>query len=223
MILCLKIYSPFFDAIIKLLEGISMKMKFVDKCMFIIQSNKNLTPIEIDKMRYGLEGLYLTITKLIFIFSISLILGIFKETLLLVLIFNGIRFTAFGVHAKKSIHCLISSTLFFIIFPFICIKITIPILIKFLLSFPIVILIGIYAPSDTVKRPLTNKRKRIIYKISSIIISIIYMLISILISNNTLSNCFLFALVIQIIVILPITYKLFGVPYNNHKNLETSQ
>ncbi|MBQ9024721.1 MAG: accessory gene regulator B family protein [Bacilli bacterium] len=196
-----------------------MKTRFVNKCMEIIQSyNKNLSQIEIDKMRYGLEGLYLNITKIIFILIISILLRIFKETVLLLLIFNGIRFTAFGVHARRSIDCLISSSLFFIGFPLLCIYLTIPITIKYILFIPIVILIGIYAPSDTVKRPLKNKKKRIVFKILSILISIIYMILSIIIKDNTLSNCFLFALVIQVIVILPITYKIFGVPYNNHKN-----
>ena len=42
-------------------------------------------------------------------------------------------------------------------------------------------------------------------------ISIIYMTIAIVIKDNTLSNCFIFAIVIQIIIMLPITYKIFGV------------
>lgn len=196
-----------------------MKTKFVNWCMKIIQNNNNnLSNRDIDKMRYGLEGLYLTITKIIFILIVSLVLGIFKETILLILIFNGIRFTAFGVHAKRSIDCLISSTLFFIGFPILSIYLTIPSTIKLLFSIPLIILISIYAPSDTVKRPLKNKKKRMIYKVLSIIIAIIYSIISILVKDNTLSNCFLFALVIQVIVILPITYKVFGVPYNNHKS-----
>ena len=196
-----------------------MKTKFVNKCMNIIQNNNsNLSKRDIDKMRYGLEGLYLNITKIIFILIISLMLNILKETILLLLIFNVIRFTAFGVHAKRSIDCLISSTLFFIGFPLICIHVVIPDVIKILIFIPILLLIIKYAPSDTVKRPLKNKKKRSIYKILSIIISIIYIILSILVKDNTLSNCFLFALVIQVIVILPITYKIFGVPYNNHKD-----
>mgnify|MGYP002416640045 FL=1 len=85
---------------------------------------------------------------------------------------------------------------------------------------PLVVMIGILAPADTQKRPLINKKKRTIYKVLSIIISIIYMTLSIVIKNNTLSNCFIFALFIQIIIMLPITYKIFGVSYNNYKNYE---
>ena len=196
-----------------------MKEKFVNGCLNIIKNNNNnLSEKELKKMKYGLEGLYLTTTKIILILIISLILGIIKETLLLLLIFNGIRFTSFGVHAKRSIDCLISSTLFFIIFPLLCIYLTIPLEIKYILFFPIVLLIGIYAPSDTIKRPLKSKKKRIIYKVLSVIISIIYMYLAIIIKDSIISNCFIAALIIQVFVILPITYKLFDVPYNNHKN-----
>lgn len=198
-----------------------MKKLIINKCMELVTTyNKDLSQRDIDKIKYGLEGLYLTITKLIFIIIISIILSIWKETLLLILIFNGIRLTAFGVHAKRSIDCLISSTLFFILFPIICIKLTIPLIVKIILFIPLTVLIGIFAPADTEKRPLINKKKRKIYKMLSIMISIIYMTIAIVIKDNTLSNCFIFAIVIQIIIMLPITYKIFGVSYNNYKNYE---
>lgn len=198
-----------------------MKKLIINKCMELVTTyNKDLSQKDIDKIKYGLEGLYLTITKLIFIIIISIILGIWKETLLLILIFNGIRLTSFGVHAKRSIDCLISSTLFFILFPIICIKLSIPLIVKVILFIPLTVLIGIFAPADTEKRPLINKKKRKIYKMLSIMISIIYMTIAIVIKDNTLSNCFIFAIVIQIIIMLPITYKIFGVSYNNYKTYE---
>lgn len=198
-----------------------MKKLIINKCMELVTTyNKDLSQRDIDKIRYGLEGLYLTITKLIFIIIVSIILGIWKETLLLILIFNGIRLTGFGVHAKRSIDCLVSSTLFFILFPIICIKLTIPLIVKIILFIPLTVLIGIFAPADTEKRPLINKKKRKIYKMLSIMISIIYMTIAIVIKDNTLSNCFIFAIVIQIIIMLPITYKIFGVSYNNYKTYE---
>ncbi len=198
-----------------------MKKLIINKCMELVTTyNKDLSQRDIDKIKYGLEGLYLTITKLIFIIIVSIILGIWKETLLLIIIFNGIRLTAFGVHAKRSIDCLISSTLFFILFPIICIKLTIPLIVKVILFIPLTVLIGIFAPADTEKRPLINKKKRKIYKMLSIMISIIYMTIAIVIKDNTLSNCFIFAIVIQIIIMLPITYKIFGVSYNNYKTYE---
>jgi accessory gene regulator B len=200
-----------------------MKNKIINGCMTLIeQSNNDLSKKQKDKIRYGLEGLYLTITKLIIITIVAYFIGILKEYLILLVLFNGIRLFGFGVHAKKSSHCLISSLLFFIIFPLLAKIIYIPILLKKIIFIPLILLIGIYAPADTQKRPLKNKKKRFIYKILTIIIALIYMILSIYIKNNTISNCLIFSIIIQIIIINPITYKIFGVSYNNYKNYEVN-
>lgn len=200
-----------------------MKNKIINSCLSIVSKyNPNLSKKQMDTIKYGLEGLYLSITKLIIIFIISIFLGISKEFIILIIIFNGIRLFGFGVHAKKSIDCLISSSIFFIIFPIICKYITIPMIYKLIISIPLIILISIFAPADTEKRPLKNKRKRNIYKFLTIIIALIYTYLSIIIKDNTLSNCFLAAIIIQTIIILPITYKLFGVQYKNYKKFEVN-
>lgn len=200
-----------------------MKNKIINSCLSIVSKyNPNLSKKQMDTIKYGLEGLYLSITKLIIIFIISIFLGISKEFIILIIIFNGIRLFGFGVHAKKSIDCLISSSIFFIIFPIICKYITIPMIYKIIISIPLIILISIFAPADTEKRPLKNKRKRNIYKFLTIIIALIYTYLSIIIKDNTLSNCFLAAIIIQTIIILPITYKLFGVQYKNYKKFEVN-
>lgn len=200
-----------------------MKNKIINSCLSIVSRyNPNLSKKQMDTIKYGLEGLYLSITKLIIIFIISIFLGISKEFIILIIIFNGIRLFGFGVHAKKSIDCLISSSIFFIIFPIICKYITIPMIYKLIISIPLIILISIFAPADTEKRPLKNKRKRNIYKFLTIIIALIYTYLSIIIKDNTLSNCFLAAIIIQTIIILPITYKLFGVQYKNYKKFEVN-
>lgn len=198
-----------------------MKQLIIGNCLKLINDyNPDIEKKQIDKIKYGLEGLYLTFTKLIVITSIAIILGILREYIILLLTFNGIRLFSFGVHAKKSSHCLISSLLFFLTFPIICKNIQIPIICKEIIFLPLIILIGLFSPADTEKRPLKRKKRRLIYKVLSIIIATIYMTLSLIIKDNTLSNCLIFALVIQIIIILPITYKIFGVPYNNYKKYE---
>lgn len=200
-----------------------MKQLIINNCLKIINDyNPNLPKKQKDKIKYGLEGLYLTISKLIIISIVAILLGIFKEYLILILLFNGIRLFSFGVHAKKSSHCLISSLLFFITFPIICRYAVIPIIYKKILFLPLIILIGIFSPADTEKRPLKRKNRRLIYKVLSIIIATIYMTLSLIIKDNTLSNCLIFSIIIQIVIILPITYKIFGVPYNNYKKYEVN-
>ena len=100
-----------------------MKEVFLNKSLnFILKNNNSYTEDEIEKIKYGLEGLYLTITKLIIILILAWILNIFNEILLVLLFLNIIRYPAFGIHANKSIECLITSIILILVLPLIIIK-----------------------------------------------------------------------------------------------------
>ena len=194
-----------------------MRKFIIENCMDIIIKNKNYDKIKLQEIKYGLEGLYLTITKLIIITTFAIILGILKEYLIFLFIYNIIRTTSFGLHATKSWICLLSSTIIFIGIPII-IK-TIEIEKNYIILIGIIATIGIYifSPADTHKRPIVNKKRRMVYKILSTIISITYVVLSISIKNNYISNSLLFSILLQNILISPITYKIFKLPYNNYK------
>ena len=133
-----------------------MKEKFLnDSINLITRYNNTYTEDDIDKIKYGLEGLYLTVTKLII---------------------NRIAI---------SILCFIDYLLF--------------------------------APADTIKRPLTNAKKRKYRKIASCIVALIYIALIFIIKDRLLSNIILTALVIEGILINPYMYKLLGMPYDNYK------
>ena len=91
-----------------------MKKKFLNSSINLIKANKKCTEEELEIISYGLESIYLVVTKAIIIFTIAIILGITKEVLLLLIFYNIIRTQAFGIHASKSIYCLISSIILFI-------------------------------------------------------------------------------------------------------------
>ena len=88
---------------------------------------------------------------------------------------------------------------------------------KIIIGSILTITISIFSPADTKKRPIINKKRRKIYKILSTIISIIYVLLSVKIENNYIENCLIFSIILQNILISPITYKIFKLPYNNYK------
>ena len=69
-----------------------MKEKFLDFCITFLQKNNDYSELELKKLRYGLEGIYLTLTKTIIILLVSVILNIFIETLICILLFNIIRY-----------------------------------------------------------------------------------------------------------------------------------
>jgi accessory gene regulator B len=75
----------------------------------------------------------------------------------------------------------------------------------------------IYSPADTEKRPLINKKKRIVYKVVTIIISIIYISIIFIKKDIYLSKILFFSIFLETLLVLPISYKLLGLKYNNYK------
>lgn len=197
-----------------------MKKRILNYCMNAIKNNceTKYNEEKLAEIRYGLEAIYLTITKVIVIFTVSLILGIFKEMLILTVLYSILRNTGFGIHAKKSWMCLTSSLIIFVGAPFLALNITIPISVKVILCGLCVIAYNLYAPADTEKHPLVNENKRRLYRNITVGLSLIYTFICLYITNEFLSNAILFSLIIEVGMILPISYKIFKLPYNNYKN-----
>ncbi len=194
-----------------------MKKLFLKKIRTAIKKQyPNYNDDKIDEIMYGIEGLYLTFTKTVVICIIALILGILKELICLLIAFNFIRFFAFGMHASKSSICLIFSSLVFIIFSILCKYIVLPKYLLYILYLLALAIISIYAPADTVKRPLIKIKKRIKFKILSIMVVIIYFILTLVFKNNLLINSLIFGLLIECILINPITYTAFKMPYKNY-------
>ena len=197
-----------------------MKELFLNHTINFIAANQDgLSDEEREKLAYGLEGIYLTITKMIIILLIALLLGFLKEFIISLILFNIIRFPGFGFHASKSIVCLISSTVLILGLPYLFSNIEISLNIKTILCIISIITFIIFAPADTHKRPLTNKKKRTIRKISTCLLALIYSAIIIIFNNYEISNLFLAALMIEMILVSPIMYLLFGESYNNYKKV----
>ncbi len=188
--------------------------------MSVKNANYNITDEKLAEIKYGLEGLYLSITKIIIIFIIAYFLNIMKETLLIMFTYNIVRSAAFGLHATKSIYCLITSIFMFIGGVYICEYIYVSIFLKILLSIIFIYILYKYAPADTYKRPIINMKKRKIYKIISVLIGFIYLILIIIFNNNIISNYLLVGMLEVCILIHPLTYKLFNLPYDNYKSYE---
>lgn len=195
-----------------------MKEVFLNNSINLIKKYNAYSETDIEKIRYGLEGIYLTITKLIVILVLSIIFNIFKEIILVLVFLNIIRYPAFGVHADKSSICLITSILLIFGLTLLISKICISNTIKIILCIICTIDYLVFAPADTIKRPLTNAKKRKYRKIASVILSIVYSIAIFLINTRIVSNTLLISLIIEAIMINPLTYKALKMPYNNYKN-----
>jgi len=194
-----------------------MKEVIINKTINTIKKYYNYDETKLLEIRYGLESLYLSIIKIVVIVLISIITHTIKELCLLFLFYGILRLTGFGLHAKKSIHCWIYSIAIFNGFPLLikCLNIEN----NYLLISTIILLpfLSIYAPADTEKRPLINKKKRIVYKVVTIIISIIYISIIFIKKDIYLSKILFFSIFLETLLVLPISYKLLGLKYNNYK------
>ena len=196
-----------------------MKQLFLENSMNFICKYQSISDYDKKKVKYGLEGLYLTITKMIILTVLALMLNMFKEFILVVVFFNVIRYTGFGFHAEKSYQCLLFSTFNFIAIPFLLLHIQLSNFFVYIICAICIFHYLLFAPADTKKRPLSNKRKRIIRKIVTVMIGFIYTLMITLLNNAYWTSIILSAMIIQSIIISPIIYRLFHQPYNNYKAL----
>lgn len=201
-----------------------MKKIIINKCINLVKTNNpTYSEEKLEEIKYGLESIYLTYSKIFIIITLSYFLGIIKETLLLLVTYNIIRTFAFGIHATKSIYCLLASLTLFIGGVYVVKYIDLNVYIKVITSILLLICIYKYAPADTHKRPLINKKKRKRYKIISTILGIIYAILITIYNNNIISNYLLIGMLEAVIMIHPLTYKIFNLPFDNYKkyNLNT--
>ena len=196
-----------------------MKQLFLENSMNFICKYQSISDYDKKKVKYGLEGLYLTITKMVLLTILALLLNMFKEFILVVVFFNVIRYTGFGFHAEKSYQCLLFSTFNFIAIPFLLLHIQLSNFFVYTICAICIFHYLLFAPADTKKRPLSNKRKRIIRKIITVMIGFIYTLMIILLNNTYWTSIILSTMIIQAIIISPLIYRLFNQPYNNYKAL----
>lgn len=195
-----------------------MQKIIINHWMNIIRKNNNFDDVKLEEIKYGLTGIYLTLSKFIIILLLSFVLNITKQTLILLFFFNIIRLTSFGIHAKKSWMCLVSSITLFIGIPFIIRLFKINLILKIILGIINIIHIYMYSPADTKKRPIVSPKRRKVYKYLSTLIAIIFFILSLILNNYYIQNSLIFALIIQNILISPLTYKIFKEPYNNYIN-----
>lgn len=194
-----------------------MKEVFVDNSITYLIKNNACSKEQINVFRYTLESLYSLVTKTSVVLLFSILLGTFKITLILLLIYSFLRGFAFGIHATKNFYCWIITLTVYSVIP--CIIKYVIIKVPILIAFNIIgiIALGLWAPADTPARPLLNKKKRIVNKVISILYCLLLNGFAFICKSYLLFYIITFALVIEMICINPITYKVCHIPYRNYK------
>lgn len=195
-----------------------MKEKFINSSLSFIGKYENIDDLKLLKLKYGLEGIYNLLIKLIIVIIISLIFNTVKETCLIVLFYAGIRTFSYGLHAKNSFACWLITIGIYNVIPYLIKSLNINYIAGYVILIITLISIILFAPADTPKRPLIRKENRQKCKILSILIICIYILLYAIIPNVLVRNSIIYASIIQTIFINPITYKITNTPFNNYKN-----
>ena len=182
--------------------------------MMKVRNLNKYDDIRLAEIRYGLEGFYLTITKLIIIIILMLFFKTTFYTMWFILFNVPIRTFSLGFHANTSFQCLILSSIFFILIPLLAKFFTLSLIAKCIIYFFISIGYFIWAPKDTNKKPLRNNKKRFWLKIVSCLIVIVYFILSLLIQNTLIVNIMLLSTLTQLLLISPIPFIIFKQKYN---------
>ncbi len=188
----------------------------IDKfCAYLTKKiRKEMSEVDDERaevIMYGLQNIIGELPKGIIILIIAYILGIFKLTVISILIIAPYRCVSGGVHMKTHIGCIIYTLLLYsgssLLGKYIVLTGNVKIVLAIAVWIFCMIMIKLYAPADTENLPILRKKERKQKQILSYIIITSEILIAIFIKNTTISGIIIFGDFIQTLTITRIAYK----------------
>ena len=196
----------------------------IDKiCQYLTNKIRKEIP-DIDDERaeiimYGLQNIIGELPKGILILLIAYFLGIFKLTLMAVLIIAPYRCFSGGVHMKTHIGCIIYTLILYSGSALLGKYIVLTGIAKYVMATIVwffgMIMIKLYAPADTENVPILMEKERKQKQIFSYIIFTVEIIIAILIGDTTISGIIIFGDLIQTLTITRFAYKITDNKYGH--------
>ena len=200
-------------------------------CTFLTNRiRKEMPEIDDEKaevINYGLQNIVGEIPKIFITFVIAYIFGIFELTLFTFVALFLYKGASGGIHLKTHIGCILLTTAFYCIIPFVSQYFVLDGIVKI---FTIIlawiwgmIMIKLYAPADTESVPILEEKVRKKKKIVSYITYTLGLFAALVIQNSTITNILILANVIQTITITKFMYKVTNNKYGYEVYGNTSQ
>ena len=196
----------------------------IDKvCEFLTNRIRKEMP-EIDDERaeiimYGLQNIIGEIPKGVIILLIAYFLGIFKVTLMAVLIIAPYRCFSGGFHVKTHIGCIINTFLLYGGTAILAKYIVLQGISKYIITFAVwtfsMIMLKLYAPADTENVPILRKKERRQKQIFSYIILTVEFIIALIINNPFITSLIIFGDLIQTLTITRLAYNITNNKYGH--------
>lgn len=188
----------------------------IDKICSILTNRIRKEMPEIDDERaeiimYGLQNIIGELPKGIIILLIAYFLGIFKLTLMAVLIIAPYRCCSGGVHMKTHLGCIIYTLILYsgsaLLGKYVTLVGSIKYIVAFISWIFCMIMIKLYAPADTENVPILRKKERRQKQIFSYIILTVEFIIAVLIKDTTITGIIIFGDLIQTLTITRLAYN----------------
>ncbi|MCT4583642.1 MAG: accessory gene regulator B family protein [Peptostreptococcaceae bacterium] len=182
--------------------------------------DKDYNSDEIQIAEYSVESILMNIYKIPIIFIGAYLLGLFKEVTVMFFAMSFIRATAWGVHLKTGLGCLILTVIDMYLVTSISRNINMNLVIGIFL---LIIAFGNYykyAPADTEDRPCLDENVRIQMKKKTIVR--FFLLVSIAILSKLYYSIIIYNIIILTLFVMswmihPLTYKIFDRGYRNYE------
>jgi len=159
--------------------------------------NVECSPIEQAQIEYGLSVILVNVIKVLIIYILALLIGIFPFTFITHFTFVLMRRNCYGYHSKSSLLCTLLGVLYFVIVPYILVNfIEQPnIFISFVLLSFINTNVFVLAPSFTSKSYRVEKQQK---KIKAVAISILLSIMILALNRYYFTWMMLFGMLLTI-------------------------
>ena len=200
-------------------------------CTFLTNRiRKEMPEIDDEKaevINYGLQNIVGEIPKIFITLGIAYIFGIFELTLFTFVALFLYKGASGGIHLKTHIGCILLTTAFYCIIPFVSQYFVLDGIVKVITIILAwiwgMIMIKLYAPADTESVPILEEKVRKKKKIVSYITYTLGLFAALIIQNSTITNILILANVIQTITITKFMYKVTNNKYGYEVYGNTSQ
>jgi len=184
--------------------------KLSNSILMKIQRSRNLGNIDYLKCKLGLETMLINLSKLIGIYSIAFLMGMFFEVFVFHITYMAIRTFAYGVHCKTSFICTIMSCIVLVGIPM---ALTIFWFSKIVLIGVCIlndIILVIYAPASTDKNGIKRLKEsdKIVLKNKALRNNIIILLLALLYPDIYIGNLLVVASFMASIMTTPFAYRI---------------
>lgn len=185
-------------------------------CTFLTNKiRKEMPEVDDEKaevINYGLQNIIGEFPKIILVFAIAYIFGIFKWTLFTFLALFIYKGASGGIHLKTHLGCILLTTAFYCLIPFISQYFELTGIVKYLTILFVwifgIVMIKLYAPADTEFVPILETDVRKKKKIVSYISYTVALIVAIFINNQMICNILVLANFIQTLTITKLAYRL---------------